>query len=87
MPKRNYAGEYKNYQGKPAQIKRRASRNAARRKMIVAGKARKGDGKDIAHRNNNPTDNRSKNLGVQSKAKNRSFARTRTAHRLTKNNK
>jgi len=80
MP-RNYVKEYKNYHGKPAQIKRRASRNAARRKMIVAGRAKKGDGKDVAHRNNNPKDNRSKNLGIQGKAKNRSFARTKTARR------
>lgn len=69
------------YNAKPEQKKRRAARNAARRKMIAAGKVRKGDGKDVAHRNNNPRDNRSKNLAVQSKSKNRSFARTKTARR------
>lgn len=83
MP-RNYRREYKNYQGKPAQIKRRASRNAARRKMVAAGKARKGDGKDVAHKNNNPKDNRRKNLAMQSKSKNRSFARSKTARRKRK---
>lgn len=48
MP-RNYKKEYKNYQGKPEQIKRRAQRNAARRKAVKEGKASKGDGKDVHH--------------------------------------
>lgn len=69
------------YNSKPEQKKRRAKRNAARRKMIAAGKARKGDGKDVAHKNNNPHDNRTSNLAIQSKAKNRSFKRTKTARR------
>lgn len=69
------------YNSKPLQKKRRAQRNAARRKMIAAGKARKGDGKDVAHRNNNPSDNKMSNLSMQSKAKNRSFSRTKTARR------
>lgn len=69
------------YNSKPEQKKRRAKRNAARAKMIKAGKARKGDGKDVAHKNNNPHDNRASNLAMQSKAKNRSFKRTRTARR------
>ena len=69
------------YNSKPAQKKRRAMRNAARRAMMRAGKVRKGDGKDVAHRNNNPHDNRSSNLSVQSKAKNRSFKRDKNARR------
>lgn len=71
----------KKYNSKPEQKKRRAGRNAARREMIRKGKARKGDGKDVAHNNNNPRDNRAGNLSIQSKAKNRSFARTKTARR------
>lgn len=67
------------YNAKPEQKKRRAARNAARRKMIKAGKARKGDGKDVAHKNGNPRDNKSSNLTMQSKRKNRSYARTRSA--------
>lgn len=47
--------------------------------MVKAGKAHKGDGKDVAHKNGNPHDNRSSNLAMQSKKKNRSFARTKTA--------
>lgn len=63
------------YNSKPEQVKRRTARNAARRKMIAAGKARVGDGKDVAHKNNNPKDNRASNLKMQSPSKNRSFAR------------
>lgn len=63
------------YNSKPEQVKRRTQRNAARRKMEQAGKVRKGDGKDVAHKDNNPHNNSSKNLAVQSKAKNRSFPR------------
>ena len=76
MPTAGRRAAQKKYNSKPAQKKRRASRNAARRKMIKAGKARKGDGKDVAHKNNNPKDNRSSNLAMQSKAKNRSHSRS-----------
>lgn len=71
------------YNSKPEQKKRRAARNAARAKMIKAGKARKGDGKDVAHLNNNPRNNSSSNLRMQSKAKNRSFKRNSKAGRKT----
>ncbi len=74
---RNYKREYKTYHKKPTQKKRRAQRNAARRKMTKAGRVRKGDGKDVDHKNRNTADNRSKNLRVVSKSKNRSFSRTR----------
>jgi hypothetical protein len=40
-----------------------------------AGKVRKGDGKDVDHKNRNTADNRRKNLRVQPKGKNRSFSR------------
>jgi hypothetical protein len=40
--------------------------------MEQAGRVSKGDGKDVAHRNNNPKDNSKSNLAVQSKSKNRS---------------
>jgi len=46
---RDYKREYQTYQGKPEQIKNRAMRNAARAKMVKAGKAHKGDGKDVDH--------------------------------------
>jgi len=78
MP-RDYKKEYANYQGKPEQKKRRASRNAARAKAVKSGKVRKGDGKDGDHKNGNTKDNRSSNLKAKPKSKNRSFARTKTA--------
>ena len=76
---RNYKKEYANYQGKPEQIKRRASRNAARAEMVKAGKAHKGDGKDVGHKNGNPRDNSKGNLAIESKRGNRSYSRTKTA--------
>lgn len=75
--KRNYKKEYANYHGKPTQIKRRNARNAARNKLKKAGVAVAG--KDVAHRNGNPRDNRRKNLTVKTASQNRSYARTRTA--------
>ena len=45
------------YNSKPEQKKRRAQRNAARAKMMKAGKVRKGDGKDVAHKDNNTGNN------------------------------
>ena len=74
----------KKYNAKPEQKKRRAKRNAARAKMIKAGKAHKGDGKDVAHKDNNPHNNKTSNLKMQSKAKNRSFKRNSKAGRKSK---
>jgi hypothetical protein len=54
------------------------ARNRARYAMIKAGKASKGDGKDVAHKDDNPHNNNPKNLAVQSKAKNRSYPRTKS---------
>lgn len=76
---RNYKKEYSNYQGKPEQIKKRASRNTARSTMAKAGKVTKGDGKDVDHKNGNPKDNSKKNLRVTSKKTNRSFPRNSKA--------
>tara|TARA_R100001510_G_scaffold44113_1_gene40614 strand:+ start:712 stop:954 length:243 start_codon:yes stop_codon:yes gene_type:complete len=76
---RNYKKEYANYQGQPAQKKRRASRNAARNSLMKSGIVRKGDGKDVNHRNGNPMDNRAKNLSVTTKRGNRSFPRNSRA--------
>ena len=48
-----------------------ASRKRARRKLEKAGKVRKGDGKDVDHKDRNPKNNSKSNLRVQSKSKNR----------------
>ena len=84
MPSRNYRGEYDNYHKKPEQKKRRASRNTARSVMKNAGKVKKGDGKDVAHKNGNPKDNKKKNLGVAKRSTNRSYARTKTAKKVNR---
>jgi hypothetical protein len=81
---RNYKGEYANYQSSEEQKKKRASRNAARRKMAAVGKVKKGDGKDVAHKNGNPKDNRRSNLKVVTSSKNRSYKRTKTARKVNK---
>ena len=78
MP-RNYRKEYDNYHKSSTQKKRRASRNTARAKMVKAGKAKKGDGKDVDHKNGNPRDNSRKNLKMKTKARNRSSPRNSKA--------
>tara|TARA_X000001382_G_scaffold52549_1_gene35845 strand:+ start:1973 stop:2224 length:252 start_codon:yes stop_codon:yes gene_type:complete len=78
---RDYAKEYANYHSRPEQIKKRSSRNKARRLAVANGKAKKGDGKDIHHRDGNPLNNKNGNLRSMSKTKNRSFARTKTARK------
>jgi hypothetical protein len=76
--KRDYKKEYQNYQGQPAQIKKRAERNAARSEMVKAGKVSKGDGKDVDHRvplvKGGST--AKSNLRVRTASQNRSFPRT-----------
>ena len=61
------------YNSQPAQKKRRAERNKARREAEKKGLVHKGDGKDIDHRNHNTKDRSSKNLSVMPKSKNRAL--------------
>jgi hypothetical protein len=49
MADRNYKKEYEEFHETPEQKKRRAQRNAARRKAMAAGKVKKGDGKEVDH--------------------------------------
>ena len=63
--------EYREYHSKPKQKKRRAGRNKARRIMKMLGRVRKGDGKDVDHKDRNPENNSKKNLRVESKKTNR----------------
>lgn len=62
----------KRYNAKPEQKKRRAARNATRREAIREGKVKKGDGKDIDHRDGNPHNQSKSNLRVRSASANRS---------------
>ena len=79
--KRDYKKEYKNYQGTPEQIANRSERNQARAAMVKAGKAHKGDGKDVDHKKPiiKGGGNSMGNLRVQTKRANRSFPRTKSA--------
>ncbi len=75
MP-RNYRAEYDKYQGTAEQKKNRAARNAARAKMAKAGKVKKGDGMDVAHRKAfDKGGSNGDGLRVEPAAKNRSFKR------------
>lgn len=69
---RNYKKEYANYHSKPEQKANRAARGRARYQLEKEGRVRKGDGKDVHHRDKNPKNNGSKNLSVTSKSYNRS---------------
>ena len=69
--KRDYSYD-KAYQKRPEQRKNQASRKRARRKAEKLGLVRKGDGKDVHHKDGNPRNNSRKNLKVTSKKKNRS---------------
>lgn len=66
---RDYKKEYK-WQGTPEQIRRRSSRNKARRLLIKKGY--KLDGKDVDHKDGNPLNNSMKNLRISSVKANRS---------------
>jgi len=70
MP-RNFRDEYLSYHASPEQKKRRAQRNAARRKMERAGRVSKGDGRDVHHKNG--MSNHSSNLAVLPRSVNRSI--------------
>lgn len=63
--------EYKKFQSSAKAKAERASRNSARRAALKKGRVHKGDGKDIDHKNSNPTDNRASNLRVMSASANR----------------
>ena len=72
---RNYKKEYENYHSDPKQVKRRASRNKARREMVNAGKSV--EGKDVGHKDNNPLNNSPSNLRTEDPSKNRTEPRLR----------
>lgn len=61
------------YNSKPSSKKDRASRNAARSEAMKEGKVRKGDGKDIDHKDSNPRNNKKGNTQVMSASKNRAM--------------
>ena len=80
MPYKNKADrKYTNavkYGAQPEQVKNRTARNAARAKLMKAGKVSKGDGKDVAHVKAFDKGGSNKNgVRVESASTNRSFKR------------
>lgn len=65
----------KAYNARPEEVAKRVKNNAARREMIKSGRARVGDGKDVAHKKSleNGGGNTPSNLSVQSRAANRGW--------------
>ena len=82
MYKRDYKKESR-YDSHPHVKKKRANRNAARRKMMKAGLVRVGDGKDVHHVGGNAL-NKHSALRVVSARSNRSYPRTRNARKLNR---
>ena len=74
---RNYKPEARTE--KPLRKKKRTMRNKARRMASKAGLVKKGDGKDVHHRDGNAMNTIRGNLSVKAASKNRSFPRTRSA--------
>ena len=52
---RDYKKEYENYHSSPKQKKRRAARNKARSLLEKKGIVHKGDGKDVHHKDVDPS--------------------------------
>ena len=80
----NYVRDYSmNGEGKYDKSAKRMAANRARKKaryeMEKSGSVSKHDGKDVDHKDGNPTNNSKKNLRVLSKAANRSIARNKNA--------
>ena len=72
---RNYKQEDK-YEAQPQQVKNREARNAERRRLMKAGKVKKGDGMDVAHRVAFDKGGSNKQgVTVQTASQNRSFKR------------
>ena len=72
MKARDYKKEYQTYQGTREQLRKRSSRNKARRRLEKDGLVHKGDGKDVDHKDGNPLNNSRSNLHVMSASRNRS---------------
>jgi hypothetical protein len=80
MPRkvRDYKKERK-YDSQPHVKKKRAARNRARSLLEKEGIVKKGDGKDVDHKDGNPNNNKRSNLRVQPASKNRSYPRNKKA--------
>jgi len=77
---RNYSmsGEGK-YDKSPKRMADNRARKKARSLLERAGKAKRGDGKDVDHKDGNPRNNSPKNLRSVGRAANRSIRRNKKA--------
>lgn len=77
--RRDYKKEVAKYTSRPEVVKKRTEQNAARAKMVKAGKAHKGDGKDVDHKVplSKGGSNDASNLRTVSAKENRSFSRNK----------
>jgi len=77
---RNYSmkGEGK-YDKSPKRMADNRARKKARSLLEKSGAAKRGDGKDVDHKNGNPRDNSPKNLRSVGRAVNRSIKRNKSA--------
>ena len=71
----NYVRDYSmsgegKYDKSPKRMADNRARKKARSLLEMAGKAKRGDGKDVDHKNRNALDNRPGNLSVMSRAAN-----------------
>lgn len=69
------------YQKSPLEIKKRENRNKARYNLEKEGKVSKGDDKDVMHKDGSALNNSPINWAVGSRHKNRSYKRTKDAHK------
>ena len=72
---RDYRKEYNDYHGRPEEIERRSNRNKARREMSKSKNLSWLD--EVDHIDNNPNNNKSANLRVVSRNKNRTRSHTK----------
>lgn len=65
----------KAYNARPEEVAKRVKNNAARREAIKDGRAKVGDGKDVAHKRSleNGGTNAAGNVAVEPRAKNRGW--------------
>lgn len=80
----NYVRDYSmsgegKYDKSPKRMADNRARKKARSLLEKAGKAKRGDGKDVDHKNGNPRDNSPKNLRSVGRATNRSIRRNKKA--------
>jgi hypothetical protein len=69
--KRNYRKEYDTYHGTPEQRENNNARKRARYELEKKGVVKKGDGKEVDHKDGNPRNNSRGNLQVLSRRANR----------------